>query len=101
MYRALRLWAENSKQGYPQGLERRTPGPFVETLEQNMRGTGAQERYWRPIVLGLMGTALLAVLSPVPGSRLQAQGIPGLELDIPAPQGCLLYTSPSPRDQRG
>ncbi|HBO53439.1 MAG TPA: hypothetical protein DD471_15735, partial [Planctomycetes bacterium] len=38
-----------------------------------------------------MGAALLAVLSLVPSARLQAQGIPGLELDIPAPQGFTRY----------
>ena len=38
-----------------------------------------------------MGAALLAVLSLVPSTRLQAQGIPGLELDIPAPQGFTGY----------
>ena len=56
-----------------------------------MSGTGSQERYWQPKVLGLMGAALLAVLSLVPSTRLQAQGIPGLELDIPAPQGFTRY----------
>jgi hypothetical protein len=38
-----------------------------------------------------MGAALLAVLSLVPSARLQAQGIPGLELDIPAPHGFTRY----------
>ena len=66
-------------------------------------GTGAQPSYWQDLA-GIAAPVLLVVGDEDPKFRAiamrMAAGLVRSAIEV-VPGACLLYTSPSPRDQRG